>query len=131
MLQTALNHSERLEFIHNDLDTEEYNYHLFIYFLELIESVDPGERVFDIYINNVKKQADFDIMADGSKYRAAAFTFTTNGSFNLTLVKVSEKSLFGPICNAYEIFQVRPWIPGTNQEDGKFSIKSCCILIDL
>ncbi|WJZ91752.1 hypothetical protein VitviT2T_010797 [Vitis vinifera] len=117
VLQTALNHSERLEFLHNDLDIGEYNYNLSLYFLEFIESVDTGQRVFDIYINNVRKQPDFDIMADGSKYREAAFRFTANGSFNLTLVKVSDKSLFGPICNAYEILQVRPWVQETNGED--------------
>lgn len=124
MLQTALNHSERLEFLHNDLDIGVYNYNLSLYFLEFIESVDTGQRVFDIYINNVRKRPDFDIMADGSKYREAAFRFTANGSFNLTLVKVSDKSLFGPICNAYEIFQVRPWVQETNREDGKLNIYS-------
>ena len=116
-----------MEFLHNDLDTGECNYHLFLYFLEFVESIDIGQRVFDIYINNVSTQAGFDIMADGSKYREAAFTFTANGSFNLTLIKVSEKSLFGPICNAYEIFQVHPWVHGTNQEDGKFNVNSSSV----
>lgn len=121
VLQTALDHSQHLVFIHNDLDTGEYTYQLFLYFLEF-ESVDTGQRLFDIYINDEKKQADFDIMVNRSKYREATFRFTANGPFNLTLVKVPGKSLFGPICNAYEIFQIRQWIQETNQEDGKLNV---------
>ena len=43
-----------------------------------------------------------------------------NGSLKLSLIKASG-SVFGPICNAYEILQVKPWHQETNQQDGEFS----------
>ncbi|KAA8531479.1 hypothetical protein F0562_006169 [Nyssa sinensis] len=116
VLQTALTHPERLEFQHNDLATEYYQYNLFLYFLELNPSVQAGERVFDIYINNEKKE-EIDILAGGSNYSTVALSFTANGFVNLTLIKASNGSQFGPICNAYEILQVYPWVQETAQED--------------
>ncbi|XP_059639649.1 nodulation receptor kinase-like [Cornus florida] len=117
VLQTALTHPECLEFQHKDLDTRDYNYHVIIYFLELNGSVQAGQRVFDIYINNEKRK-EFDILDGGSNYNAVILNFTAKGFFNLTLTKASNRSLFGPICNAYEILQVRPWDrQETAQED--------------
>ncbi|KAG6646933.1 hypothetical protein CIPAW_07G042800 [Carya illinoinensis] len=114
VLQTALNHSERLEF-REDLDKNHSDYHVILYFLELNGNVKSGERVFDIYINNDKLRQNFDILANGSNYKEVALDVKANGSLNMTLVRVS--GIFGPICNAYEILQVHPWVQETNQKD--------------
>lgn len=120
VLRTALNHSERLEF-HEVLDKECYEYHVFLYFLELNGNVISSQRVFDIYINNEKIKENFDILADGSIYEEVVWNVTANGSLNLTLTRVSGSEL-GPICNAYEILQVRPWVPETDQKDGELNL---------
>ncbi|KAK9285498.1 hypothetical protein L1049_024692 [Liquidambar formosana] len=118
VLQTALTHSARLEFNHSNLDTGDNNYNVYLYFLELNASVQTGQRVFDIYINDKKRVPNFDILANGFNYREVVLNVTANGSLNLTLVKASNGSEFGPICNAYEILQVYPlMVQGTNQED--------------
>ncbi|KAL2241464.1 UNVERIFIED_CONTAM: Nodulation receptor kinase [Sesamum indicum] len=106
VLQTALTHPERLEFQYKNLDAGTYNYNLYLHFLELDDSVQAGQRVFDVYINNEKRQA-VDILSGGSRYSSVALDFTTNGVLNLTLVKALN-SQFGPICNAYEILQDYP-----------------------
>ncbi|KAL0332406.1 UNVERIFIED_CONTAM: Nodulation receptor kinase [Sesamum calycinum] len=106
VLQTALTHPERLEFQYKNLDAGTYNYNLYLYFLELDDSVQVGQRVFDVYINNEKRQA-VDILSSGSRYSSVALDFTTNGILNLTLVKALNSQL-GPVCNAYEILQDYP-----------------------
>ncbi|XP_061949250.1 nodulation receptor kinase-like isoform X1 [Populus nigra] len=120
VLQTALTHTDRLEFLHNDLDTQDSNYTVFLYFFELNQSIKTGQRVFDIYINNEIKLGKFDIWAYGSAYREAALNVTASRSLNLTLVKVENASDLGPILNAYEILQ---WIQGTNQQDVEVIMK--------
>ncbi|KAK1351646.1 Symbiosis receptor-like kinase [Heracleum sosnowskyi] len=115
VLQTAITHPERLEFLHNNLDTGYYTYNLYIYFFEHNKSVQAGQRVIDIYINN-EKQQEVDILSVGSSYRAVELNFKANGVLNLTLIKTNGSQL-GPICNAYEILQVRPQLHGTTQED--------------
>ncbi|RDY02510.1 Nodulation receptor kinase [Mucuna pruriens] len=116
VLQTALTHPERLEFIHNGLDTEDYDYRVFLYFLELNSTVKAGKRVFDIYVNSEIKMERFDILAGGSNYTYTILNVSANGLLNLTLVKTSGAE-FGPLLNAYEILQTRPWIEETNQKD--------------
>ncbi|KAL8125094.1 nodulation receptor kinase-like isoform X2 [Apium graveolens] len=116
VLRTALTHPEQLQFLHNNLDTGFYEYELYLYFLELNESVQTGQRLFNIYINN-RMVEEFDIMASGSRFRTLVLNFTANGALNLTMIKAANGSLLGPICNAYEILQIRAWIQGTNQED--------------
>ncbi|KAL7221643.1 hypothetical protein ACSBR1_023573 [Camellia fascicularis] len=116
VLQTALTHPERLEFLHNDLDTGYYNFDLYLYFLELNNTVQAGQRVFDIFTNNEKRE-EIDILAGGSNYQAVILNFTANGFLNLTLIKVSNGSQFGPLINAYEILQVHPWVQETAQAD--------------
>lgn len=117
-LHTALTDPNRLTFPHTDLDLGDYNYTLSLYFLELNDSVkSSGQRVFDIFINNEKKKEKFDILAQGSNYAKLALNITANGSLNLTLVNVLNGSVFGPICNAYEILQLRQWVQETNQAD--------------
>lgn len=74
--------------------------------------------MFDIYINKQKKQGKFDILAGGSNYAKVVLNVTPNGYLNFTLVKVPNGSEFGPICNAYEILQMRALVQGTNEEDG-------------
>lgn len=126
VLQTALTHPDRLEFLHSSLDAEYHNYTLFLYFFELNSTIKPQQRVFKIYINNEIHQDEFDIQANGSYYNEVALNVTAKESLNLTLVKVSNRSVFGPILNAYEILQMYSWIQGTNQQDGK--INSCNML---
>ncbi|WJX61770.1 hypothetical protein P8452_46828 [Trifolium repens] len=116
VLQTALTHSERLVFIHDDLETDDYEYSVFLYFHELNSTLKAGERVFDIYLNNEIKKAGFDVLQGGSKYNYTVLNISANGSLNITLVKTSG-SKFGPLLNAYEILQARPWIDETNQTD--------------
>ncbi|KAI3451849.1 hypothetical protein Pfo_008514 [Paulownia fortunei] len=106
VLQTALTHPERLEFQYDNLDAGTYDYNLYLHFLELNDSVPAGQRVFDVYINNEKRQ-EVDILASGSRYFAIVLNFKTNGVLNLTLVKALNSQL-GPICNAYEILQAYP-----------------------
>ncbi|KAG8373803.1 hypothetical protein BUALT_Bualt11G0063100 [Buddleja alternifolia] len=106
VLRTALTHPERLEFKYDNLDAGNYDYEVYLYFLELDDSVQAGQRVFDIYINNEKRQ-EVDILASASRYSVIVLNLTANGVLNLTLVKATNSQL-GPICNAYEIFQARP-----------------------
>ncbi|KAF5738052.1 hypothetical protein HS088_TW13G00946 [Tripterygium wilfordii] len=117
VLQTAVAATDLLQIFHNDLDTGDYNYTVILHFLELDDSVTVGQRVFDIYINSNKRGASFDILATGTKYARLALNFTANGSLNLTMAKVPNAFDVGPICNAYEILQVRPWVQATNQDD--------------
>lgn len=122
MLQTAVTHPERLEFFHHYLDTGDYNYYVYLYFLEVNDTVhQTGQRVFDIYINDVKQRENFDVLANGSNYKEVFLKVTANGFLNLTFVKVFNGSVLGPICNAYEIFQVHPWVQESNQKDGQSS----------
>ncbi|KAL0377983.1 UNVERIFIED_CONTAM: Nodulation receptor kinase [Sesamum radiatum] len=115
VLQTALTHPERLEFQYKNLDAGTYNYNLYLHFLELDDSVQVGQRVFDVYINNEKRQA-VDILSSGSRYSSVALDFTTNGVLNLTLVKALNSQL-GPICNAYEILQEFPRNTETDMDE--------------
>lgn len=117
VLRTALTDPERLELPSNDLETGDYR--VILYFLELDKKVQPGARLFDIYINNEKNVSKFDIWEKGSNYKKLNFDVKANGLLNVTLVKASGSSL-GPICNAYEIFQVFPWKQETSPNDGKF-----------
>lgn len=117
VLQTALYHSERLEF-QESLDKRDYEYRVFLYFFELNETSKHGDRVFDIYINNEKVNENFEILANGSNYKEVVWDVRANGSLNLTLIKASG-SLFGPICNAYEILQVQE----INQSYGEFDLQ--------
>ncbi|XP_027190799.1 nodulation receptor kinase-like [Cicer arietinum] len=116
VLQTALNHSERLEFVHDGLETEDYEYSVFLYFLELDSTLKEGQRVFDIYLNNEIKKERFDVLDGGSKYSYTVLNISAKGSLNITLVKASGSN-FGPLLNAYEILQARSWIEETNQTD--------------
>ncbi|WCJ32035.1 Leucine-rich repeat protein kinase family protein [Euphorbia peplus] len=116
VLQTAITHTDILEIVHRDLDLEEYNYIVFLYFLELNSSVRLGQRVFSIYINNEIKLEKFDISAGESNYKEVALNVTAKGYLNLTLAKANGFE-FGPILNAYEILQVHQRVNGTNQED--------------
>ncbi|KAK6151081.1 hypothetical protein DH2020_016013 [Rehmannia glutinosa] len=115
VLQTALTHPERLEFRYENLDAETHDYNLHLHFLELNDSVQAGQRVFDVYINNEKRQ-EVDILASGSRYTAVVLNCTTNGVINVTLVKALNSQL-GPICNAYEVLQAYPINEGTDMDD--------------
>lgn len=118
VLQTALTHPERLEFVHNGLETDDYEYSVLLYFLELNNTLKAGQRVFDIYLNSEIKKERFDVSEGGSKYSYITLNISANGSLNITLAKASG-SKFGPLLNAYEILQARPWIDETDQTDGK------------
>ena len=116
VLKTAVTHQERLEFQYDTLDAGSRNYSIYLYFLELNESVRVGERVFNVFIND-KNMHTVDILASGAPFLRVTLNFTTNGVLNLTLVKASNSQL-GPICNAYEIWQVYPRNAETNAEEG-------------
>lgn len=116
VLQTARTHSDRLEFLHN-LHSGYTTYILYLYFLELDGSVKTGQRVFDVYIND-KKRRHIDVISGGSNYMAISMNFTASKFLNLTILKASKGSQLGPICNAYEILEVRPLLQATDQEDG-------------
>ncbi|XP_047325196.1 nodulation receptor kinase-like [Impatiens glandulifera] len=122
VLQTAQVHEENLVILHNDLETKNRSYDLYLYFLEHNKSIQKGQRVFDVYINNEKRQ-EIDIKAGGSNYKAVVLPFTADGFFNLTLTKASSDSPFGPILNAYEILQVRPLSEETLKEDVEAILK--------
>ncbi|CAI0405382.1 unnamed protein product [Linum tenue] len=117
VLETAITNEYSFQFLYIDLETRDCNYTIFLHFFELDDNVRPGQRVFDIYINNEKQQANFDIKENGSNYSELALNVTANGSLNLTLARVENKSKFGPILNAYEIMQVRQWVEGTHHRD--------------
>ncbi|XP_076937297.1 nodulation receptor kinase-like [Bidens hawaiensis] len=114
VLQTARTHSDRLEFWHN-LHSGYTDYILNLYFLELDESVQTGQRVFDIYIND-KQRENIDILSGGSNYKAASINFTASQFLNLTITK-AKGSQWGPMCNAYEVLQVRTLLQATDQQD--------------
>ncbi|KAI7736286.1 hypothetical protein M8C21_001731 [Ambrosia artemisiifolia] len=114
VLQTARTHSDRLEFWYN-FQSGYNDYILNLYFLELDGSVQTGQRVFDIYIND-KQRENIDIKSGGSNYKAASINFTANQFLNLTITKANG-SRWGPICNAYEILQLRPLLQATDQKD--------------
>ncbi|KAI5425597.1 hypothetical protein KIW84_031420 [Lathyrus oleraceus] len=86
-----------------------------------------GQRVFDIYLNSEIKKEGFDVLEGGSKYSYTVLNISANGSLNITLAKASGSlnitlakasgSKFGPLLNAYEILQARPWIDETDQTD--------------
>ncbi|KAI4328102.1 hypothetical protein L6164_020487 [Bauhinia variegata] len=116
VLKTAVTHPDRLQFTHDDLENGVFEYRLILYFLELNDTLKAGQRMFDIYVNNEIKKKGFDIKAEGSNYKHTVLNATANGSLNLTLIKASG-SESGPLCNAYEIFQVRPRAEETNQTD--------------
>ncbi|KAL0538331.1 hypothetical protein IC582_027346 [Cucumis melo] len=117
VLRTAVTHPDQLVFLHDDLDTATNEYRIFFHFVELNQTVEPGQRLFDIYINNDKKATNFDILAHGSNYKWEFYDVLANGSLNLTLVKASVGSELGPICSAYEVMQVRPWIQESDEND--------------
>ncbi|XP_057784317.1 nodulation receptor kinase-like isoform X2 [Salvia miltiorrhiza] len=121
VLQTAVTHPERLEFQYGNLDVGPSNYDLYLYFLELDDSVGIGERVFDVYIND-RNIHEVDIWASGSRFLAVVLNFTANGVLNLTFVKALNSQL-GPICNAYEILQVYPRNAETNVEEVEVIMK--------
>ncbi|KAH0697388.1 hypothetical protein KY290_016175 [Solanum tuberosum] len=116
VLRTSLTHPERLDFLHEDLDTGYYTYSLFLYFLEPNNSVQAGERVFYIYINN-EKRLKVDILASGSRYLDVLLNFRANRFVNLTMIKASNLSQLGPICNGYEILKTLPRVKETAMEE--------------
>ncbi|KAG5059165.1 hypothetical protein JHK87_000194 [Glycine soja] len=116
VLQTAVTHPDRLQFVLSGLDIEDNEYRVFLYFLELNSTVKAGKRVFDIYVNGEIKKERFDILAGGSNYTYTVLNVSANGLLNLTLVKASGAE-FGPLLNAYEVLQMRSWIEETNQKD--------------
>ncbi|CDP02685.1 unnamed protein product [Coffea canephora] len=115
VLQTALTHPERLEFSYNNLDSDYHSYDLLLYFLELNDQVKVGQRVFDVYVNDAKK-TQVDVALSGT-FRFVILNVTANGYLNLTMVRLSNGSQYGPIISAYEILQVHPLIQETGREE--------------
>ncbi|XP_068657022.1 nodulation receptor kinase-like [Aristolochia californica] len=121
VLETAVTHTERLQFLFNDSGYIHYErFHVCLYFLELDPLIAVGQRVFDIYANGEKMRGSFDIQENNtSNYKELVFAVPNNNGFlNITLLKNSTIPLAaGPLCNAYEIFRVHEIVPGTLQKD--------------
>ncbi|CAI9110561.1 OLC1v1010612C1 [Oldenlandia corymbosa var. corymbosa] len=116
VLQTALTHPEKLQFLYDQLDPVYYRYDIILYFLELNESVKARERVFDIYINSINK-SQVDIVGSGSSVLVVALNVTANGKLDLTMVKSPNGSKLGPILSAFEIMRAHPLNQETSQEE--------------
>ncbi|XP_020578402.1 nodulation receptor kinase-like isoform X2 [Phalaenopsis equestris] len=119
VLQTAITDDEELVFHHRDLQTGHNEFLIILYFLELNANVQIGQRVFDIYVNGDKKYASFDILENEStsNYKAIPLRVKTNGFLNIALVKTLDEAKYGPICNAYEIYQILQRSTETIQRD--------------
>ncbi|KAH0459441.1 hypothetical protein IEQ34_012255 [Dendrobium chrysotoxum] len=119
VLQTAITDDEELVIYHKDLLTDHNDFLIILYFLELDADVQIGQRVFDIYVNGDKKYASFDILENenSSNYRVISSRVKSNGFLNISLVKVLDEAKYGPICNAYEIYQVLQRSTETIQRD--------------
>ena len=119
VLQTAALNAERLQFLHTNLDTSYDDYLIILFFLELDANVKTGHRIFDIYVNGNKMYEKIDILQNGSlsNYQEVSMRVKSNGSLNISLVKASAGEKYGPICNAYEIFQVHQKAAETMQRD--------------
>ncbi|KAK9904354.1 hypothetical protein M0R45_000790 [Rubus argutus] len=86
VLQTALTASDRLVILHDGLSSSNNLYLVFLYFYEVNQTVQAGQRVFDVYLNDQLRQSGFDVSGNGSNYRELALNVTANGYLNLTLV---------------------------------------------
>lgn len=119
VLQTAATNDERLQFLHTDLDTSYNDYLIFLFFLEIDANVQPGQRIFDVYVNGNKTLEKFDILRNvgTSNYQEISMMVKSNGYLNISLTKASSDLKYGPICNAYEIFQLHRKAPETVLRD--------------
>lgn len=119
VLKTAASDAKRLLYLHTDLDTSYDNYLIILYFLELDSNMQTGQRLFDVYVNGDKMFENFDILRNGSisNYQEISVRVRSNGYLNISLVKSSPGVKYGPICNAYEIFQVHQKAAETLQRD--------------
>lgn len=126
VLQTAITDDEKLVFLHKDFQTGHNDFLIILYFLELDSDVQIGQRVFDIYVNDDKKFANFDILENenSSNYQVISLRVKSNGFLNISLVQVPGKAKYGPICNAYEIYQILQRSTETIQRDGMIYIIS-------
>lgn len=73
--------------------------------------------MFYIYINN-EKRLEVDILATGSRYLDVVLNFKANRVVNLTMIKASNRSQLGPICNGYEILKTISQVKETAKEEG-------------
>ncbi|KAM0952008.1 putative protein kinase RLK-Pelle-LRR-I-1 family [Dioscorea sansibarensis] len=119
VLQTAVTDDEQLNFQLVNLDISHENYLVILHFLELNPDVQAGQRIFDIYVNGEKKSDRFDILESGkpSHYKAFTVKVKANGFLNISLIKASNTVQYGPICNAYEIFEAHDIVAETIHRD--------------
>ncbi|KAJ0982654.1 hypothetical protein J5N97_010909 [Dioscorea zingiberensis] len=119
VLQTAATDDEQLNFQLVGLDTSHENYLVILHFLELNPNIQAGQRKFDIYVNGEKKYDMFDILESrkASNYKAYTLKVKANGFLNISLIKASNTTDYGPICNAFEIFEVHDIAAETVQRD--------------
>ncbi|KAL5714698.1 non-specific serine/threonine protein kinase [Ranunculus cassubicifolius] len=124
VLQTAVTNAERLEFFHNGLGVDDADYLIYLYFLELNATVGRGQRAFDIYVNGKVQPGIFDMLGHGntSNYKEVVLKIKTNRFLNVSLIKV-DGAEFGPMLNAYEIFEVQKRVEGTLQKDADIIVK--------
>eukprot|EP01018_Ginkgo_biloba_P001674 Gb_30966 [translate_table: standard] len=106
----------RLEFTIEPENQEPAHYRVFLYFQEVLDDVHVGQRVFDIYANGELQHQHFDILGNGtSKNRLFDFQIHSVGKLKVSLEGTSGK--FGPICSAYEVYQIMPRSAGTVARD--------------
>ncbi|KAG9440538.1 hypothetical protein H6P81_020703 [Aristolochia fimbriata] len=88
VLETAVTHTERLQFLFNDSSDIPYERFLVcLHFLDFDPSIAVGQRVFDIYANGEKIRGSFDIREDGtSNYNLTLGRIRCCLSFNLCAV---------------------------------------------
>uniref|UniRef100_A0A1D1Z7M5 non-specific serine/threonine protein kinase n=1 Tax=Anthurium amnicola TaxID=1678845 RepID=A0A1D1Z7M5_9ARAE len=130
VLQTAAEDPDRLVFLHTGLDAGERAYLIILHLMELQPGVRAGQRRFDVYVNGARTQERaLDILGGGdtaaANYRAVKLRANASGFLNISLVKAADAGVagLGPICNAYEIFQVYRRGAQTARRDGEAARK--------
>ncbi|XP_057854218.1 nodulation receptor kinase isoform X1 [Cryptomeria japonica] len=117
VLQTAKMGScgKRLELLIDNENQEAKDYLVILYFREVDDKVQVGERVFDIHVNGELMHSHVDILANGTEqYKLLNFEVHAVGGLNISLEGTSKLS---PICNAYEAYEIITKKAGTAESD--------------
>ncbi|KAH9300457.1 hypothetical protein KI387_012040, partial [Taxus chinensis] len=117
VLQTAKmgDYGKKLEFWIDNGNEEAKDYYVILYFREIDDNVQVGERVFNIYVNGELMYPHVDILVNGTgKYKQFDFHVHVVGGLNIFLEGTSSLS---PICNAYEAYEIIIKAAGTAVDD--------------